>query len=564
MRTTPQQKIEDFTRRGWWGERSLVTLFDDAVRSNPGNLALVDQFNRSEFSDGEPLRLTFSELSDIVDSIATGLYQHGIRQEHIVVVQLPNIAELPAVYLALARLGAIVSPVPVQYGPFELSKAQELLEPRAFITTSNFKGQNFARDHGDSFPKDCLSFCFGKELPDESIGLSLANESVDDSDYKTYAKSIEISANDIFTICWTSGTTGTPKGVPRSHNHWLSSAIAANDVGDMRDGEAILNPFPLVNMAAIAGFLYPWLMRAATLVLHHPLDLPVFLKQIQDEKIAYTLAPPTVLTMLLKQRELLDAVDLSSLRYIGSGSAPLSDWMVAGFQDEYGIGILNVFGSNEGACLCSGVVDLPDPSDRAQYFPRFGVEGLEWNNRISERIRTRLVDLQSGDVVTDTGKQGELEIWGASVFDGYWKSPEANEEVFTDDGYFKTGDVLEIAGDGVLARFYKFIGRCKDIIVRGGVNISPDEVDNLLAGHPKVAEVAVVGYDDEIMGERVGAVVVPKPDKSVTLDELTEFLRGHGLAVFKLPEQLRCADELPRNATGKVLRRELKGLFAGE
>ena len=109
MRTTPQQKIEDFTRRGWWGERSLVTLFDDAVRSNPGDLALVDQFNRSEFSDGEPLRLTFGELSNIVDSIATGLYQHGIRQEHIVVVQLPNIAELPAVYLALARLGAIVA-----------------------------------------------------------------------------------------------------------------------------------------------------------------------------------------------------------------------------------------------------------------------------------------------------------------------------------------------------------------------------------------------------------------------------------------------------------------------
>ncbi len=561
MRTTPQQKIEDFTRRGWWGERSLVTLFDDAVASHPGDLALVDQFNRSEFADGKAQRLTFSELSDIVDAIATGLYRHGIRQEHIVVVQLPNFVELPAVYLALARLGAIVSPVPVQYGPFELSKAQELLQPRAFITTSNFKGQNFILDHGDCFSNDCLRFCFGNEIPDGSIGLSLSTELDDDSDYRTYANSIEISANDIFTICWTSGTTGQPKGVPRSHNHWLASGIAANDVGDMRDGEAILNPFPLVNMAAIGGFLYPWLMRAATLVLHHPLDLPIFLKQIQDEKIAYTLAPPAVLTMLLKKRELLDAIDLSSLRYIGSGSAPLSEWMVARFQDEYGIGILNVFGSNEGACLCSGVDDLPDPSDRAQYFPRFGVEGFEWSNRVSERIRTRLVDLQSGDVVTDAGTQGELEIWGASVFDGYWKSPEANKEVFTADGYFKTGDVLEIAGDGDTARFYKFVGRCKDIIVRGGVNISPDEVDNLLAGHPKVAEVAVVGYDDEIMGERVGAVVVPKPDENVTLEELTDFLREHGLAVFKLPERLRCVGELPHNATGKVLRREMKVLF---
>lgn len=564
MRTTPVEKIEDFTRRGWWGERTLLTLFDDAVSARPGHLALVDQFNRSEFSDGDALRLSFEDLSNIVDALAAALYEHGIRQENIVVVQLPNIAELPIVYLALARLGAIVSPVPVQYGPFELSKAQELLKPRAFITTSNFKGQNFVRNHRASFAEDCLSFCFGNELPGDSIGLTLSIAPDDIADYRDYVNDIDVNANDIFTICWTSGTTGQPKGVPRSHNHWLASATAANDAGDMRDGEAILNPFPLVNMAAIAGFLYPWLMRAATLVLHQPFDLPVFLKQIQDERIGYTLAPPAVLTMLLKQRELLDSIDLSSLRSIGSGSAPLSEWMVAGFQERYGIGILNIFGSNEGACLCSGLDDLPDPGDRAQFFPRFGVEGFAWSNRISERIRTRLVDLQTGDVVSRAGQQGELEIWGTSVFDGYYKSPEANDEVFTKDGFFKTGDVFEIAGDGDTARFYKFVGRCKDIIVRGGVNISPDEVDNLLAGHPKVAEVAVVGYDDEIMGERIGAVVVPKSGENVTLGELTGFLRGHGLAVFKFPEQLRCVDALPHNATGKVLRRDLKVLFDPE
>jgi len=564
MRTTPDQRIEDFTRRGWWGERSLVTLLDDAISSSPDQLALVDQFNRKEFSDGDPQRLKFRELSGVVDSLAASLFAHGIRQEDIVVIQLPNIVELPVLYLALARLGAIISPVPVQYGPFELSKAQELLEPKAFVSTSNFKGQNLCRDHSDAFSDEAISFCFGDDPPELAIGLSLARTENDDSAYRDYVERIEINANDIFTICWTSGTTGTPKGVPRSHNHWLSSAIAANDGGDMRDGEAVLNPFPLVNMAAIAGFLYPWLMRKSKLVLHQPLDLQVFLKQIQDEKIAYTLAPPAVLTMLLKKRELLDAIDLSSLRSIGSGSAPLSDWMVAEYQDQFGISILNIFGSNEGACLCSGVEDLPDPSDRARYFPRFGVEGFEWSNRVSERIRTRLVDLQTGGEVTDPGQQGELEIWGASVFDGYFKSREANEQVFTEDGYFRTGDVFEIAGDEDKAKFYKFVGRCKDIIVRGGVNISPDEIDRLLAGHPKVAEIAVVGYEDEVMGERLGAVVVPKPDESVTLDELTAFLREHGLAVFKLPEQLRCVESLPHNATGKVLRRELKGLFDPE
>ena len=561
MRTTPDKRIEDFTRRGWWGDRTIGTLFDAAVNANPNRLALVDQFNREEFADGPPARLTFAELSDVVDSVSARFFEHGLRQEDIVAVQLPNIAELPVVYLALARLGVIISPVPVQYGEFELSKAQELLAPKAFITTSNFKGQNFAKDHKAAFLRDCKIVSFGDEPPDGTIGFSLAITDTDQSAWATYANEIQTNANDVYTICWTSGTTGQPKGVPRSHNQWLSSALGAHDVAQMQDGEALLNPFPLVNMAAIGGFLYPWLMRAATLVLHHPLDLQVFLKQLQVEKIAYTIAPPAVLTMLLKKRELLDAIDLSGLRSIGSGSAPLSEWMVAGFQEEFGIGILNIFGSNEGMCLCSGMEDLPDPADRAQYFPRFGVEDFQWSNRASSRMLTRLIDLTSGDVVSEPGRQGELEIWGATVFDGYYKSPEANKEVFTDDGYFKTGDVFEIAGEGDKAGFYKFVGRCKDIIVRGGVNISPDEVDNLLAGHPKVAEVAVVGYDDEIMGERIGAAVVPKPGETVTLDELTRFLKEQGLAVFKLPEQLKCVDEIPHNAVGKVLRRELKDLF---
>ena len=149
------------------------------------------------------------------------------------------------------------------------------------------------------------------------------------------------------------------------------------------------------------------------------------------------------------------------------------------------------------------------------------------------------------------------------MFDGYWKSPEANAEVFTEDGYFRTGDVFEIVKDAEgEPRFYKFVGRCKDIIIRGGVNISPDEIDNLLAGHPKVAEAAVVGYPDDVMGERVGAVVVPKPGEVPVLADLTDFLRSKGLAVFKLPEQLRIVGEIPHNAVGKVLRRELVGLFA--
>ena len=563
MRTTPQERIEDFTNRGWWGDKTLLSLFDKAVQESPEHLALVDPADRNEFADGQPKRLRFEELAASADHLTAQFYAAGLRFDDIAVIQLPNIAELALVYLALSRLGVVVSPVPVQYGRFELTKCQEQLNPKAFISLSNFKGKNFAAEHSAAFNDACTCFYFGDADVEGAVSLSLDSVDTDARrESAAYTATIDVGANDLFSICWTSGTTGQPKGVPRSHNHWIASATAAHDVAEMEDHKPLLNPFPMVNMASIGGFLFPWLMRHSTLVLHQPFDLPIFLKQIESESIDYTIAPPAVLTMLLKQRELLDNTDLSQLRCIGSGSAPLSPWMVGGFKDHYNIEVLNIFGSNEGMCLTSGPRDLPDPAERAQYFPRFGVEGFDWENRTSAMIRTRLVDLSDGSTINEPGDQGELEIWGATVFDGYWNSPQANAEVFTDDGYFKTGDVFEIAGTEEQARLYKFVGRCKDIIVRGGVKISPDEIDNLLAGHPKVAEAAATGFDDDVLGERVGAVVVAKPGEDVTLEDLIGFLKEKELAVFKLPEQLRVVSELPYNATGKVLRRELRSLFS--
>jgi acyl-CoA synthetase (AMP-forming)/AMP-acid ligase II len=562
MRTTPDKRINEFSKRGWWGTDTLDSIFMATVAKHGPKTALVDQFNRSEFTDGEPYRLNFDELGNAAENLAADFYRHGLRRDDIVVIQLPNITELAVLYLALGKLGVILSPVPIQYGRFELEKAIQLVEPAAFISLSNFKGKNFAREHGAAFVEKSTVFCFGDDAPEGAISLALdSKKPTTDVEYQAYLAGLELTANDIFTICWTSGTTGQPKGVPRSHNMWIASAIASLDCAELRENETILNPFPLVNMAAIGGFLYCWLMRGCTLVLHHPFDMQVFLKQIQEEKIAYTIAPPAVLTMLLNKREILDSVDLKSLRCIGSGSAPLSEYMVAGFGKDYGIEILNIFGSNEGICLTSGPTDLPDHAQRAQFFPRFGVKGLKWDNRAADFLKTRLVNSKSGELVTEPGVEGELEIWGATVFDGYYKSPEANAEVFSLDGYFRTGDVFEITGDGEQPKFYKYVGRCKDIIVRGGVNISPAEIDNELASHPKVAEVCVVGVDDDVMGERIAVAVVPKPGETVALEDLTNFLKQKGMAVFKLPEKLQCVEALPYNATGKIQRRDVKEMI---
>jgi acyl-CoA synthetase (AMP-forming)/AMP-acid ligase II len=565
MRTTPADRIADFTARGWWGEDTLTSVFDQAVAAHPDRLALVDQFNRSDSIGGDPQRLTFAEVGSRVKNLAALLRSRGIGQGDIVVIQLPNIVELAMLYVALDRLGVVVSPVPVQYGVHELAKISDEVQPKAYVSLAEFKGSPFAAERREAFPDDCLTFVFGRNAPDGAVSLDREKPTVEElAALKSYRDSLAVSANDVFTICWTSGTTGQPKGVPRTHNMWLTSAYTSYDCIRFRDEDVFLNPFPLVNMASIGGFLYNWLLSRSTLVLHHPLDLLVFLKQIEKEQVTYTIAAPAILTMLLKDPAMMSAVDLSSVRVIGSGGAPLSAWMVKEFQEKHDIVVVNIFGSNEGMGLISGYEDVPDPADRAEYFPRFGVEGLAWNNRIAGRTRTRLEDIETGEEITEPGQPGELLIWGASVFDGYYNAPETNKSVFTEDGYFHTGDMFEIAGEGEERRFYRFVGRCKDIIVRGGVKISPDELDNLLAGHPKIAEVAVVGYADEVMEERICAVVVPKPGESLSLDEIIEFMKSRKVAVFKLPERLLMVDQLPRNPVGKVLRVKIKEMVEGQ
>ncbi|MBT5686686.1 MAG: acyl--CoA ligase, partial [Gammaproteobacteria bacterium] len=561
-KTTPQTLIDQYRANGWWGDEKLCDWLDLAVSTRPRQWALIDQPERAIIAEGSPQRLTFEDLAEKVSALSCQFYAAGLRTNDIVIVHLPNIAELAITYFALDRLGVIVSPVPVQYDLFELKHVAGEVNPAAYISTSHLKGEAFAETRMPALEGVCPTLCFGQSVRNAtSINL---DDRGDHANWRAYTASLDRSADDILTICWTSGTTGQPKGVPRSHNHWRISALATSSAANFTAEDVMLNPFPLVNMAALGGFLFPWVMCQSTLVLHHPFDLSLFLKQLESEQITYTIAAPTILTMLLNQRDLLDQIDLSALRAIGSGGAPLSEWMVSTFQHDYNIIVANIFGSNEGLCLTSSGVDLPDPNERAQYFPRFGLEGRQWTNEVSSMVQTRLVDLETREVISDPGIEAELEISGPSVFDGYWQAEKTNLEVFSEDGFFRTGDVFEIPLDPDKSDYYHFVGRSKDIIIRGGMKISPDQIDNLLAAHPALTSAAVVGYEDPILGERIGVAAVPSMDTELTLEMITDYLKEQGLAIFKQPERLLIVDALPLNATGKVLRRELKQLFTSE
>ena len=560
MILTKKNRIEFFTKRGWWGEDTLYSLFQDAVSSSGDQEALIDPLNRADITGDAPKRLSFNEVDKTVERYASIFFEQGLRKDDIALIQLPNVVELPIVYLALSKLGIICSPIPMQYGAYEINSIIAETKPKAFVSIQTFNKSAHAEQFLSAFTNNELKFALGEI--ENFIDLH-THKPVSETyeSQQSYVQDNPITANDIFTICWTSGTTGTPKGVPRSHNLWLPMAKAAGYVSETEEGDTLLNPFPMINMASIGGFLFNWLLCKGKLVQHHPFDLNVFLNQIVNEDVKYTIAPPAIMNMLLNNPAILDQHDLSSLRSIGCGGAPLSEWMVESFQNKYNLTVQNIFGSNEGATLLSARHEIEDPHLRAQYFPRFGVEGLDWSNPVSKLVKTKLINVETNKEINESGQPGELLISGATVFDGYWNAPEANAEVFDEEGFFRTGDLFEISPEDTDKKFYKFCGRCKDLIIRGGMNISPEELDNLLSSHPKMLEVAVTGYDDEILGEKVGVVAVVAKGVTISLDEIIDFLKDKQIAKYKMPEDLRVIDVLPKNPVGKVLRRELKGLF---
>ncbi len=558
MRTTPQHLATEYRASGAWSERRIGDLYAASAAVEPARLALVDPPNRPVLDGAAPRRLDWRSLSALVDATMVALADAGLRRDDVLVTQLPNVVEYVAVYLACARLGVVISPVPMQFRRGELEPLCKLTRARALLTVRAFKGTEHAR-YATTITDGPQVLVLGRDALPGTRPFITEPSSTDAARVRELELAASVHADDIVTICWTSGTEGVPKGVPRSHNHWISGSVSHYDGAQIRRGDRLLNPFPLVNMAAIGGCFMSWLRAAGTLLLHHPFELPVFLQQIASEQPQYAIAPPAVLMMLLQNEALLNGVDLSCLRCIGSGSAPLPPVMIKGYKERYGIEIINNFGSNEGVALCSGPLETPDAESRSRLFPRFGRPELDWPQRIAKITHTRLMDPDSGAEIVEPHRPGEMQIRGPVVFDGYFAAPQITARSFTEDGWFRTGDLFAIDASG---RYYQFVGRLKQLINRGGVKISPDEIDAVLAEHPDVAEAAVVGYPDAVLGERICAVVVPKAGKTVTVETLQDHFRSRELAVFKWPERVRIVERLPRNPLGKVVRGEIAQLAA--
>ncbi len=558
-----EQEIRRFEEMGAWGEETLWEQFQKNASATPDALALIDDPRRAEFTWGSAQRLNYDEAVVEVDAMAIVMRDLGLQPGDIIFYYLPNVIEQAIILLAAWRCGIIVSPLLPQFQSKEILEIFDAAKPKAIFTA-------------DRLGKSALAERIKATLADKYDGPILVygntpSGCVSLEGLVTRAKSVTgdaltdleaIDPNAAATICWTSGTEGTPKGVVRTHNNWNVTSLSVCQGGQLEKGERLLNPFPFVNMASIGGVFTTWLRSGGSFSQHIPFNLDALLDQIEADQISYTVLAPAILTRIANS-EKFKSGKLDSLRALGTGSAPIDGAIIVKYEDELGIKITNLFGSNEGTSLSSGPIDCPDPFARASSFPRVGRPEFEWRVSNANWIKSKLVDTESGEEITATGESGVLLIKGPSLFPGYYRDGRIDRSDFDSDGYFSTGDLFEIGEEDDVQNQYRFVGRHKDIIIRGGMNIAPTELDLLLMEHPQLVEGAVASYPDDELGERVCACIVPHDGVDIGLDDIIEYLTTKNMARYKLPERMIVIEAVPRNAMQKIERHTLRDIIAG-
>ncbi|MFQ3293850.1 MAG: acyl-CoA synthetase (AMP-forming)/AMP-acid ligase II [Natrialbaceae archaeon] len=546
MKVHAQSQIDQYEQAGVWGETTLLDRFFDTVEAAPDRRAVVDPPNAAELVDRDPERFTYEAFAERVDGIAAGLRDRGVGKDDIVVVQLPNTWELAALYLAMARAGGVISPLPVQWRRRELDHVVELTDAELVVTLDEFNGF----DHVEMAQNAAADLDSLKEIVTLSEIRAISEQEPDSAELDD----VSIGANEVFNLEWTSGTTAAPKACPMTHNNWHGMPILPLLDFEIGEPQTVLCTAPLVNMTAVGVNLIPWLLTGGTLVIHHPIDFDLLVDQLQTEGITFTILVPTVMNRLLKHPD-VDDFDLSGVDTIATGSAAPAEWALEEFRDRWGIEIVNIWGQNEGTAIISGPKTTP-MSRRATDFPQFGADrdDADWaflDPRV-DTIRTKVVD-DTGDVVTETGEVGELAYKGPGVIAEYFRQPDLTDDAFDDEGYFYTGDLFRIEDEG----FISFFDRKKDVIIRGGYTISAKEVENVVLEHPDVADAAVVGMPDEDLGERVCLYAVPVEGSALSLEDITATLEDD-LAIYKHPERLEIVETIPRNPVGKIRKTELR------
>jgi len=513
-----------YRERGYWEDVPLGRFYAEVFVSHGDRVAMV--------SAGE--RVTYSQLTARVDRLALHLLDTGVVPLDRWVVQLPNIPEFVYLYFALERLGAI---------PIMALAGHRWNEINAFFELSGAKGYAVSEVLGDFDSRELIA-----QIRDahSEVRTVLGTETIRELVNRKPAldarllDTVEVDPEEPCILQLSGGTTGVPKLIPRTNNDYVYNTKAAVAVNDVHADDCLLVALPIAHnfplaCPGISGFFW----KGARVVLTESPRADDVLPLIERERITHLELVPALLIRYINTPGVADRA-LSSVRVINTGGQKLQPEVKRRAESVFpNARVQEVFGMAEGLLM---FVRLDDSEE-----VRFETAGRP----VCEDDEILIVD-EDRDPVPD-GDVGELLVRGPYTLRGYYNVPEYNARAFTPDGFYCSGDLMRRHPSGN----YIVEGRKKDLINRGGEKISAEEIENLILSHPAVLNVACVPMPDPVLGERMCAFVIPKPGRTLTLQELTSFLTERGLAKFKLPERLELTDDLPLSKFGKVAKNVL-------
>jgi cyclohexanecarboxylate-CoA ligase len=500
---------EQWRARGIWTDE---TLLDRLASADGSQLALVD---------GDA-RLTVDDVRAHVEQVAGALWERGVRPGDVVAWQLPNWWEAIVWCWAVWRCGAVSSPITPTLRARELAYILGATSAHVIAVPSSFRGTDYrALLKEAGFDGDIVVVRGDTPLP---VGSP--------------PPAIEHNVADAAAILWTSGTTSDPKGVVHTQQSLRVEADTIAAAHAMPPGESMLLPMPVTHIAGLTyGPLLPFTSRI-TAVLMDVWEPGRALELVPAEAIGAMISTPVFMRTMI-DHPAFATTDTSSVRLFSLGGAGVAPAMVREGSDAFDCWCKRTYGSTEYPTLTTGQLGDDPERDAAT------------DGRLIGAGELRIVDAETLEDLPN-GSPGELLARGPEMFSGYL-DVSLDRDAFVDDGWFRTGDLAFFDGS-----YLTIVDRLKDVIIRGGENISALEVESVLVTAPDVAEAACVAMPDDVMGEKVCAFVIAADGESPTLEGVRTHLLAQGLARFKLPERLVVRDALPRTASGKVQKNPLR------
>lgn len=477
------------------------------------------------FSEADSRQWTYAQFDRDVNRTANLLLANGVKKGDTVSLLMPNSAEYVIAYFACFKLGAVAGPINSLLKPAEVqwavlnSEAKIILAGTEMARAASLDVKAFA---GDGPPV----------IPFDNVADTAAHQ-------RAELAQTTVESSDDAIIIYTSGTTGKPKGCLLTHGNLIANARQITEWLGFNETDRLLTIMPLFHMNAVTVTTMTALYCGGSTVIAPKFSASRFWKTVDRYKITSFGSVATMLSMLLNGDGREHEAG-RSLRFAMCGSAPVPAEVLRNFEEKFGCLVVEGYGLSESTCRSTF-----NPPNEAR---RPGSCGLPIGNEMNV--------FDENDRELPAGELGEIVLRGPNIFKGYFKDPAATEKAFA-NGWFHTGDIGYRDDDG----YFYIADRKSDMIIRGGENIYPREVDDLLYTHPAVEAAAVIGVPDELYGEEVAAFVVIKEGMSVTENDLIEFCKD-SLADFKCPKSVHFVADIPKGPTGKLLKRELANLYA--